>query len=619
MFIGPLGAQSAPTPYIDSLEALLPSLPNDTNRLKVLRKLILGNMPLSAVEMQRYAEEFLNISRSLNLPDEETDAYNFMGVALSIQAKHESALAYFYEVEKRLLGAPQKSKLGRSYINAAGAHLGLREPAKALRDLSKARAIFAELKDTAYLLNIDIGIGQAMEKISERATAQQNTDLATRYTDSSYVYFQNALLQATDRRPNIKLLAYLGLAWHARQKNRASEAIDFAEKAHSLALSQQHEIHLSSTGMALGNGYALAGDYQRAIKFFDEALVYAQKTADVETQLDLFKTLSKTHASAGQFEQAYRFSVAYSVLLDSSATTEKSRAMADIETRYDRELLLRDRENLQKINQVALRNNGQLLTSVIILAIFLCGGMYLYIRLQRSQRRLDALNSAKDKLFSMIAHDLRGPLISVSGLTNKVDYLVKTNQLDRLHRLGEQIDGTMLRLKETLDNLLSWALSQQYRMTFRPEPFLLGEVLHRGKALYSTTAETKGIHLAIEVPEACSVFADHNGVDIIFRNLLSNAIKYSPHGGTIAVRVVEEPEHLLLSVNDQGIGIPPELLAQLMSSDINVSVPGTRGERGTGLGLGLCSQMARLGKMPFWGESKLGEGSTFFLRLKKSA
>jgi two-component system, sensor histidine kinase and response regulator len=232
---------------------------------------------------------------------------------------------------------------------------------------------------------------------------------------------------------------------------------------------------------------------------------------------------------------------------------------------------------------------------------------------------LKQLNAKKDKLFSIISHDLRSP---IGSLTQLVDLLnEKDHSLEPSYR-QRIMDTLRNNLKSTyllLNNLLLWARSESGKMNYHPVSINLNDLVEENIRLVQCVADIKMISIS-GFSERVTVFADHEMLDSTVRNLLSNAIKFTPRNGNIRIELVYNPDKTFtLSIIDTGVGIQDEILNHLFDPDSDYSSIGTDNERGSGLGLKLCREFVEKNKGRLWAESEPGKGSTFCFTVPASS
>jgi len=232
--------------------------------------------------------------------------------------------------------------------------------------------------------------------------------------------------------------------------------------------------------------------------------------------------------------------------------------------------------------------------------------------MRQAEIRLKELNDMKDKFFSIIAHDLRGP---IGSFTSFLEFLTDKNH----NHSGPEIEGYLNMMKTSsnstlflLDNLLYWARSQRGTLPFKPSSQKICMLIRQNIELYRTTAEKKLIKLTSEVDDDLIAEADPHMLNAIVRNLINNALKFTPSGGEVIVRAYAADEQIVVSVIDNGIGISAEAVDGLFRLDANPeSIKGTKGEEGSGLGLVLCREFVEKHGGTIQVDSVVGQGSSF--------
>lgn len=232
-------------------------------------------------------------------------------------------------------------------------------------------------------------------------------------------------------------------------------------------------------------------------------------------------------------------------------------------------------------------------------------------RLAESEANLKELNATKDKFFSIISHDLKNPLTSLISISELM-------LPDQNKPAGEEKDSGIYKIHESikhiyelLENLLTWSRSQTGRLNFEPVNFSLSTVIDVNINLHRIPSEKKRIKLVSEADKDLIAFGDHDMVNTIVRNLLNNAVKFTDQGGTITVTGRKKGEFLELLVKDQGVGLSEEDLNKLFRIEVKMKSKGTRGEKGTGLGLILCKEFVEKNGGKMIAKSILHKGSEF--------
>lgn len=237
----------------------------------------------------------------------------------------------------------------------------------------------------------------------------------------------------------------------------------------------------------------------------------------------------------------------------------------------------------------------------------------------KQTEELRSIIMGRDKLYSVIAHDLRGPLGSIKMILNlmlcSVDgKAIGQDMLDML-RMANQTTEDVFTL---LDNLLKWTKSQIGRLNVAYQTLDIADILSDGIEIFATTAELKGIKFVFE-PKTCSVCVDNDMVKTVVRNLLSNAIKFSNKGDSIFINIDDsDADFVTVSIQDTGCGIKAENQSKLLVIDTHFSTFGTNNEEGSGLGLLLCADFVEKNGGRLWFDSVEDEGSTFSFTLPKN-
>lgn len=225
---------------------------------------------------------------------------------------------------------------------------------------------------------------------------------------------------------------------------------------------------------------------------------------------------------------------------------------------------------------------------------------------------LNLSNKTKDKLFSIIAHDVRGPL---SNLTVMVQ-LLKNGEIsdDEFKEILPDLTQEITQTNELMENLLNWSKTNLHDTVAKPLTLDPKAIVDEIILLYKTQITNKKLNIINGISELHLVFADRNMIQIIIRNLFSNAIKFSHPGGKITLESTSINNHIHISVSDEGLGLQKEKIELLMTDDYNSS-PGTAGEKGTGLGLILCREFVKKNGGTLSISSIEGKGSTFSFSL----
>jgi len=237
--------------------------------------------------------------------------------------------------------------------------------------------------------------------------------------------------------------------------------------------------------------------------------------------------------------------------------------------------------------------------------------------LHEKNGKLTELNDFKDKLFAVIAHDLRAPIGNIHYLLERIgDDLSNKLSNNKMRNYVESLRNSAGNTYALLENLLEWANIQFSRVQCHPTIFTVDELLKEEASSHKYSLDLKDISIKINCSKDIEIYADINIVKTIIRNLISNAIKFTPANGEIIIDSQVKNDKLAISVKDDGVGIEKSRIPKLFGFTNSISTSGTKGEAGIGLGLSLSRDLARINKGDIHFETEAGKGSTFTLTVQ---
>ena len=434
------------------------------------------------------------------------------------------------------------------------------------------------------------------------------------------------------------------------KKEEFSKAVELSEKALVVFARMEEWSWAADALTTMGNSTLNQGNYPLAKTYFDTAIDYLKQTNDPIRKSNAYNGLGRWHLTTNQVKQSdslARLSLALArkssfrigelealdLLQKSNLILKNSEAALDFANKYQilsKEISSSNEAYKLKIrlaeNEIALknsRNEKQLLEQrqVLVLLILLAIGLLLSVffirwkyRIQKKYTaELKEANDTKDKLFSILAHDLKNPFNTLQELL----VLYQDEQLTE-----EDFQGITKRLKENvhlnslmLDNLLFWAKNQMSSLKTEQQETGVKEALTSVIELKKEELNQKLLQVEVEIEDNLSVLMQQEHLKILFRNLLSNAIKYSPPSAKINIRSTKKESQVEIAFQDQGHGIEDEKIRQIEERRFFDSKPGTIGELGNGLGLFLVKDIIDGYKGDLVIESSANLGSTFRVRL----
>ncbi len=232
--------------------------------------------------------------------------------------------------------------------------------------------------------------------------------------------------------------------------------------------------------------------------------------------------------------------------------------------------------------------------------------------LDSKNKVLQKTNEIKDKLFTIISHDLRVPMASLNVLMEVMIQTQANISVDDFKKYSLKVRTYIQSVMNLLDNLLNWSLTQLGDEKIIIETLDIQQIIEENIKLFKITADEKNITLSTFLgTKEITVLGDQNMSNLIVRNLLSNAIKFTPKGGKVSVSLKTDKTHARISVTDTGIGISEEHLEKLFDQDYFSTNRGTAHEKGTGIGLKLCKEFTKKQHGTFLIKTNLDKGSTF--------
>lgn len=369
-------------------------------------------------------------------------------------------------------------------------------------------------------------------------------------------------------------------------------------------------------------------NYKESLRFAIEGIDLAKQLDSKAELRDLNGLMSKSFEAMGDFRSALYHNQLFHAYADSVFNQEIERKTARIEAEYEYDkklaVIQAEQKALELENEKELqRQNFQ--KRLLLLALFgiilIAGILFHNYRKQKKAKQLlelktkelEKANQVKAKLFSIIGHDLRGPIASLYMLLG----LYKKNRLndEEFKELVPELYKNVGAMMDTLNNLLRWSMKQMNTVKSEPVLTSLHEKVIELERFYSTLLQQKGLKFDNQIGEDITVLVDPNHLDLVLRNLLSNAIKYSLQGRTITLGTLEKEGKIIIFIKDQGIGMSKEEAEKLFQSDLVKSKRGTSGEQGTGLGLNLAQLYIEENEGKIWAESEPGVGSVFYFSL----
>ena len=362
----------------------------------------------------------------------------------------------------------------------------------------------------------------------------------------------------------------------------------------------------------------------KSIDYLKNALNSFQKFESLKDIQESNFYLSKANKNLGKDKIALDYFEKYTEIKDLIFSDDSKNKMANLESQ--REIDLRDKQiEIQHLKIKSEARKVYLLITITIAAAVLLGLFFwLYLSkiktnqlLNKKNQLISEINNQKDKFFSIIAHDLRGPFNGFLGLTELLAEDLESMTPEEIQFAAGNMRNSAKNLFRLLENLLEWSKMEQGLIPFVPQEYLLLPIVSECIVTLQDAANIKEIKINTDISENTTVFADNNIIQAVIRNILSNAIKFTPKGGSISIQSEEDYKNTIISITDTGIGMNSKIIENLFTLDVQNNRKGTNDEPSTGLGLILCKDFVEKHGGKIWMESEEGKGSTFYFNFPK--
>lgn len=529
------------------------------------------------------------------------------------------------------------SQAGILWAKNANPELGVKYAIKGVEYAELAKDTFA-LGAAYNHLGLTYGMsGSAEGTLNYYRRAMEYFRLGKAFVRLGFIYNNAAIIYSNQGKEDSALL-FINLSLRMLKTNKADSA-DMANAFHTkaeifnnfnrldsairyLELARKHARRgvisqdlLGYINFELGKVYRKKGQYTVSNSYLEKVLKDAELAKDKDRLQNVNYQLALNYVSMGQHQRAVDYFQAASKLAAELSAEATKRINEEYNAKFNQakqraelqELKLKEQQQQLELDSKQTQLQLTLLLCVI-LGLGLVGVFVLYRRIQRAKEvlakqkakieiqnlKLEELNHTKDKLFSIIAHDLRGPIGSLKNLPDLLTYMWETSDRESLKEFSETLKRSIGSIYDLLESLLSWAKSQTGEFGFQPKNINVTSLFERVSNLYRNAAEEKQISIRTNIIDtSLYVFADEEAILTILRNLVNNAIKFSHIGGTVTLSAThnQQDSSITISVEDDGIGMNEDIQDQLFQIGKKASRQGTAGEKSTGLGMVLIKEL----------------------------
>lgn len=605
--------------------------------------------------------EALKISKNFDNKEKLVLSLGNLGQIYTLLNQKHKALEHYLQAVQYAETGPLSAYLPILYIKTGTLYRETNNFQKSVSFLLKAYELFSKFgnKDGMIAALTETGITYKLFRQNSKAL--------------NYFLRAKAIAEKEGNYPRIISLNKEISDLYILQKNM-HKAIVYLDMNFNIAKELQDAKLEAEALMNTGFYYMQAGNYPRAADLLQQSYVIASQINNSQLLAQITDNLSITYAKAGQFEKAYKysrlnrkFSHQLNLSVENTTFTMLQSVFEVTNTQRELELLRKTNEieRLEKQKAVALQK--RLLYGIFFLIVLMAIMVYLISKfrktnrilkiksfeieasnkalldmnislekqkhelhelnkslseanrmLKESEERYRSISTTKDKLFSVISHDLRSPFASVVSFVRMMKRDMHSMTKKEIAELTLELEDTTERINVLLENLLQWSKVQRGRISFTPVALNLFEITNETCELLSSVLGKKGVKLALRLDTELYVYADKLMITTVIRNLLSNALKFSSSGDEISITSEIQNGDVIYSISDMGKGLTQEQLDAHLSGIQPFVRQGTNEEKGSGLGLLICQEFLHFHGSSVQVRQNNGKGSVFYFVLKQS-
>ena len=568
----------------------------------------------SAIRNYRKALSFITDKQYRN---KELELLNSLASEYIYLGDYSKALSGYLKGIDLASEVDNKKLLSMMNENIASLYSSQKEYEQALEFYDKVTAINAKIGDELFSAETYSNIAQIYSKSKRFDYAMFNVNKAIS------IFEKNKKLNWLSHSYRVKGEIYLD------QENYKWAVYWFkqSEQIHEKIDSERLKINLFN---GISKAYYGLKDDHLAMKYANKGYTIASTLNSIQGQKECANTLYLIHKRNNDFSISLYYHEIHKTLSDSLTRNDNKKGLSLLKAKTDYQ---KEKELLIETNEKALAKQRKIIYLSLVALLILGVIIFIVIRSQRIQKRLNKklnlktnlirkreselkeLNKTKNKLFSIIGHDLRGPIGALQELLRlfSLGEIKKDELISFVPKLKSDVDNVLF----TLNNLLYWGQSQMNGSSTKPKTFSITNLINRNMKLLSEMANNKSIQIRNHIAEHSMVFADQNQIDIVVRNLISNAIKFTPENGLISIYGIEKEEYWEIQIQDTGVGISKDIQDKIFLNSATVTTYGTNHEKGTGLGLSLCKEMIEKNNGKIWVNSDIHIGATFSFTILK--
>ncbi len=567
--------------------------------------------------------------------------------SIAIARSHNNIGNYYYELGEYdeayyflTYAFKVLKKASRNRADSVVANISLHNLGRVFKELGQHEIALKHLRasrDISKAIDDDEGEPYSLHEIGDVKLRMEEYDSALYYLNLS-VSESNKLLEnggsVSLREDQSKTFSKIAKAYLG--KKNYNNALAYYDSTFKLQNLVANEFGIAEVELGRATVYQKQGKTDEALNYTTKALGIAKEVKARVIEISCYKLLAALWETKGDNKKALSYFKQFHALEDSLYSNEIQQKILrdqigfETETLDDKITVLTEQEEdrISRLKKSEFISNILVvvvaLSAILLVTVYRSGQRRKQINLlllqhqeemQKRSEELEQLNEVKDKFFSIISHDLRSPINALAGIMDLLDK--GAISAEELPVAIKELKTRFHHTRSLMNNLLDWTVLQMDKMHLQAGNVQLKKIVDENIELLGSI-QTKHVNMVNRVPETAIGYADSNTINLVIRNLITNAIKFTNDGGEITVAAEAKGNELLVSVRDNGIGMPEDIQKKLFDKVNPYSTRGTANEKGTGLGLILCKEFVEKNGGRIWVESNLDKGSTFWFTLPKA-
>ena len=596
-----------------------------------------------------YSDKFIDASKIINynlgagrLYIEKANIFNLTDRSIKAMKSYDLAESYF-------LAAKYDKGIAVINNNKSIIEHRLGNLERSIAHLLKAQIYYKKLNDSISLADTFNNLGNVYNTLKQSNLAKkyykksisikrkyQLKNLGSTLNNLAFIYINskeidsaitilNEALIANKKQNSSRNMAgsYSALGRIYLDKKNYRKAKEYYEASMYVGGKVEYTRRLITTKHVLASIAIKTGSLDEAEEFLIDARAKCRELNSITQLLTNYKHAAQLDSARGNFLSAFEWQKKRHKLLKEESKEEKRKNVKITEQKLKREQEQQRLLDKQLLNEQIAKEKlfRQKIFTYIAISAFMIALIFIFFiiksRLERAKyiEKLDRSNQVKNKLFSIISHDLKNEIHGLDNTLNLLrDNLISEKEFKEfLPLLSNSTHQTSI----LLTNLLNWSKSQMNKLKAYPEPIDFYQIIQKKLILFQSKASLKGITLINNLMEGTKIYADIDMITIVTQNLIANAIKFCNPGDTVTIYEQEKEQVIKIYFQDTGIGISKENLVKLFSEE-TYTTTGTDNESGTGLGLKICKELITLNDGKINVTSTIGQGSTFCIALPKA-